>query len=298
MKSPLIRCLVLVLIVLFFALLVVLSSPDRWRHSSDGSSLSSETSDRAWKWLQSKNSSAATGAISKRVPRIFCIVLTAPKNFHKLTAILSIWVSKCTNYRLISMFKANETIKSNSTRKFIGEPINLLQPPGLQRENYSELTDKVYNAVRDVYLEFGEQYDWYLKVDFRILFIRSKLRDLFEIEKADDDTYLNYENLLTFVEDKDPMAKYVYGSFSFIYYPYAVGGPGYLLGTKSFGMLGRALKNKEFCPNSGVEGERIDIFIDCDINSLTCRLGRGWLFAQAFDNARKQYGQRGSPHFL
>jgi hypothetical protein len=65
-------------------------------------------------------------------------------------------------------YPENETILKES-------PFNLLHPKGLQRENYTELTDKVFSAFRDIYEEVGDSFDWYLKADGLILIYNSDL---------------------------------------------------------------------------------------------------------------------------
>jgi hypothetical protein len=99
---------------------------------------------------------------------IFCIILTKPDNLRtKALTTLYVWATKCSNYKFVSVkpdylsHPDNETILRDS-------PFNLLHPKGLVRENYTELTDKVFYAFRDIYEEFGNQYDWYMKADGKL----------------------------------------------------------------------------------------------------------------------------------
>jgi hypothetical protein len=98
-------------------------------------------------------------------PKIFCIVLTKPDRLRtNALTVLYIWALKCTNYRFVSLTPEYLSHKDNRTilRR---SPLNLLQPKDLFKENYTESTSKVFHAFRDIYEEFGDYYDWYLKAD-------------------------------------------------------------------------------------------------------------------------------------
>jgi glycoprotein-N-acetylgalactosamine 3-beta-galactosyltransferase len=169
---------------------------------------------------------------------LFCIVLTTPANLQsgRAFAALNTWVWKCSNYRFISVIPKEvitEQLKRNQT--LVDEPLNLLQPDGLEYEDYEELTLKVYNAFRDVYTQHGG-YDFYMK--------------------ADDDTFVNMDNLKTFLSSKDPNLAATYGyDFNFVIKNgYPAGGPGYILSKRAFHLLSEQLiANMSFCPNNGIE---------------------------------------------
>ena len=96
---------------------------------------------------------------------IFCIILTTPERLKtRGLTVLYVWVSKCSNYRFVTMTPSYLSHPDNSST-LKKSPFNLLHPRGLLRDNYWELTNKVYYAFRDIYEEFGDQYDWYLKAD-------------------------------------------------------------------------------------------------------------------------------------
>jgi hypothetical protein len=147
---------------------------------------------------------------SKRLPRLFCIILAMPNNFKTTSAMtaLNTWVYKCDNYHFIS--KISSTLSSNpieetdgvSKYKYnnfsnffgneIGEPLNVLHPEGYFEEDvYMKLTHKVLYAVRSVYMKHYGKYDWYLK--------------------ADTDTFVHVNNLKEFLKDKDPTSPVTYG---------------------------------------------------------------------------------------
>jgi hypothetical protein len=96
---------------------------------------------------------------------IFCIILTTPQRLRtRAMTVLYVWASKCSNYKFVTFTPERLSHPDNSTI-LKDSPFNILHPKGLLRENYTELTDKVYYAFRDIYEEFGDTYDWYLKAD-------------------------------------------------------------------------------------------------------------------------------------
>ena len=130
---------------------------------------------------------------TKEENKLFCIIFTAPHKFYELLplAAFHVWARKCDDYRFISVMPNNTnftTWKFNSYQ--IEAPIRILQPDGLESENYDNLTYKVLFAFKHVYKEFGS-YDWYLK--------------------ADDDTYVNVDNLREFLLDKNSSLPVTYG---------------------------------------------------------------------------------------
>jgi hypothetical protein len=105
-----------------------------------------------------------------RQPRIFCMILTEPESLKtRALTVLYIWASKCTNYKFVSLTPDYLSHPDNQTllRK---SPLNLLHPKGLLRQNYTELTSKVFYAFRDVSEEFGDEYDWFVKADGELIF--------------------------------------------------------------------------------------------------------------------------------
>jgi hypothetical protein len=183
-----------------------------------------------------------SGRYSKSPPRIFCMILTTPYSFKsgRMLAQLSTWVTRCSNYRFVSVLP--DSVKADLKSKGllvnqVPEPLNLYQPHGWEHETYMQLTLKVFTIFLDVYKEFNtEDYDFYLK--------------------ADDDTFVNMVNLEEFLSAKDPEFAATYGyDFKFVIEKgYPAGGPGYVLSRKAFRSLGEQLNaNMSFCPNNGVE---------------------------------------------
>lgn len=89
--------------------------------------------------------------------------------------------------------------------------------------------------MRYVYSRFGD-YDWYLI--------------------ADDDAYINMENMMLFLKQKNSSAPTTYGhDFRIIVEGgYHSGGCGYLLTGEAFRRVGDKLtNNRTFCQNSGID---------------------------------------------
>jgi hypothetical protein len=88
------------------------------------------------------------------------MILTKPDNFKTRALVtLYVWVSKCSDYRYISvtpehlLHPENKTVVDNSEFK-------LLHPSGWIKENYYNLTRKIFYAFRDIYEEVQDKYDW------------------------------------------------------------------------------------------------------------------------------------------
>ena len=110
---------------------------------------------------------------------------------------------------------------------------NVLKPANFSNDTYNKLTDKIYAAFKDVYLN-NNGYDWYLK--------------------ADDDTFIFEDNLRLFVSDKNSNDPVTFGFHFKISGGYQSGGAGYLLSKEAMNRLGYKLAtNNTFCPNSGLE---------------------------------------------
>ena len=69
-------------------------------------------------------------------------------------------------------------------------PLNIFQPNGLVKEDYGQLTSKVFTTFAQIHREI-EGFDWYLK--------------------ADDDTFIHVENLKEFLSTKDPKSPVTFG---------------------------------------------------------------------------------------
>jgi hypothetical protein len=122
--------------------------------------------------------------------------------------------------------------------------LNWYQPKELYREDYFRLTDKVLWSFRDVFKQYADQYDYYLKID--------------------DDTYLLSDNLERYLRRHDPEDPAVFGYDLFAYNVtrgYQAGGPGYVMSKAAFRTLGQQLvSNFSYCRNSGIEGLNTYLF--------------------------------------
>lgn len=113
--------------------------------------------------------------------------------------------------------------------------------------------------MRYVYSRFSD-YKWYLI--------------------ADDDAYINMENMMLFLSDKNSSSPVTYGhDFKIIVKDgYHSGGCGYLLSGEAFQRIGHKLvTNQTFCQNSGIDD--VDVaaclrLLDVRMNSSLDELGR------------------------
>jgi hypothetical protein len=177
---------------------------------------------------------------SQQDKKIFCMILTTPQGLSsgKTLAQLSTWATKCSNYRFITVI--TDPVKRRLQSKGLSvdrvpSPLNLYHPHEWAIDSYWALTSKVYAMFRDVYREHGD-YEFYMK--------------------ADDDTFVNMDNLREFLSSKDPdfAATYGYDFKHVIKNGYPAGGPGYVLSRKAFRLLSEQLiSNMTFCPNNGCE---------------------------------------------
>jgi hypothetical protein len=109
---------------------------------------------------------AAKKLTTRREPRIFCIIFTAPKKFgeQRPFTVLNIWATKCDNYRFVTVMpNGTNYTRTKSDSLEIGEPLNIMQPRGFVKENYWKLTSKVFMTFKQLNDEYGSEYDWFLK---------------------------------------------------------------------------------------------------------------------------------------
>lgn len=170
---------------------------------------------------------------------IFCMILTTPNGFkeQKVQTVLSTWAWKCDNFKFITI-KPSYLNNSKSKLEFNQNNI-LLKPEELESEHYRNLSSKVFLAFRDIYQKYAN-YDWYLK--------------------ADDDTFIEMDNLRLFLSDKNPKEPVSFGQIfkPYVNYGYLSGGAGYLLSYESLKRLGsKLLQNSSYCP----AGSHEDIFV-------------------------------------
>lgn len=166
--------------------------------------------------------------------RIFCLILTNPNNFNtKAAAVSRTWARECDNHKFISI------LPNNVTTQRVEANINgleILKPYGLVKDEYNLLTDKIYLAYIDIYKNYGDNYDWFLK--------------------ADDDTYVFMDNLRFYLENLNLGKRLFYYGHKFYLgsFNYNSGGAGYVLSRVVLGkMVKKLTSNYSVCPNSGVE---------------------------------------------
>ena len=116
---------------------------------------------------------------SRSDPRIYCFILTAPKYFDtRARAVNSTWAPRCDRYAFISEY-------SNDTKGLPIAPI-----PNITI-GYAHLTRKSNLALRYIYENFANDYDW--------------------VVKADDDTYLFIDNLKSFLKEHNSSKPVTFG---------------------------------------------------------------------------------------
>jgi glycoprotein-N-acetylgalactosamine 3-beta-galactosyltransferase len=184
-------------------------------------------------------------------PRIFCLILTQPKNLAvKARNLFDSWAQLCNEHLFLSVIKENVTSSIELKTDF---GMKILQPAGLSIESYRFLTKKMYLTIKDVYKRYNiSDFDWFLKVD--------------------DDTFIFYDNLRSFLSDKRPSEPITYGyrlrNRNGIFY--FSGGAGYVLSREAFHRIGAKLnENFEFCSDTGIE----DVDVSICLNRLNVSLG-------------------------
>ncbi len=140
--------------------------------------------------------------------KIFCLILTKIQNLKiKATAVYNGWANKCTDYRFISLIP-DHNLTTDKIDTSYQNLFKILKPKGLWEDKYRNLTYKVLLAFEDVY-EMHPDFDWYLK--------------------ADDDTFIFYDNLQDFVATKQSTHPVHFGYENKVMGNFLSGGPGYVL---------------------------------------------------------------------
>ena len=151
-------------------------------------------------------------------PKIFCFICSQLKNLDtRAKAIYTSWGHKCTDYRFVSLvpnvyltYEKIDTVYNNSFK--------ILKPTGMYNDTYGNLTYKVLLGFEDIY-KMQPTFDWFLK--------------------ADDDTFIFYDNLRDFVATKNPKSPVTFG-YDFkvnVEKGYHSGGGGYLLSNEAMNRL-------------------------------------------------------------
>jgi hypothetical protein len=148
------------------------------------------------------------------------------------------WAKECDGLKFITVIPANLTnesvkISTNKSRQefLYNNKLPLLQPVGFSTESYKKLTDKVFATIIDIYKNYLNDYDFFLKTD--------------------DDTFIFMDNLRAFLAQTNNTKTY-YG-YNLEYW--VSGGAGYVLTRDCLKALAERLINEpQSCARSGVEG--------------------------------------------
>ncbi|CEF62387.1 Glycoprotein-N-acetylgalactosamine 3-beta-galactosyltransferase 1 [Strongyloides ratti] len=186
--------------------------------------------------------------LNKKV-KVFCIILTESK-YHeeKIIHQKSTWIKRCDNYIFGSGVK-NDSLPSIKA---------------CYNDSYNYSMCKFRNTLKYVWNNYGEEYNWYIKVD--------------------DSTYVIMENLKVFLLNKNPNdLKYFGSSFEIndkenLHYFY--GGIGYVLSKKTVQLLvEKGFDSFDYC--SHVDEGNDDI----EVGKCLKKLGVG--FSESFDVKKK-----------
>jgi hypothetical protein len=174
-------------------------------------------------------------------PRIFCMIFTTQNSFRKkATAVYQTWANKCDSLKFV--FKMTNEFKLNKSEENSVQLEDIYDPPEVNSlDKYNDLTIKVYSTIKHLYKTRVTGFDWYLK--------------------ADDDSFVFFDNLRKFVADKNPSKSVTYGyDLRHKDYVYHQGGATYLMSKKAFHRIGAKLNyNFKSCPNSNNGNEDIDV---------------------------------------
>jgi glycoprotein-N-acetylgalactosamine 3-beta-galactosyltransferase len=173
---------------------------------------------------------------------IFCIILTTKHNLNtKAKAVHECWAKYCDDVKFLSNFPDEFNIKETNSpnSELTYKNLSLLQPPGMKKDVYSQLPDKIFLSYKYIYQKYNN-YDWYLK--------------------ADDDTWIFMNNLRKFLSLKNSSRPVTYG------YDYKIkvengyhsGGAGYILSNEAMKRLGKKLnEDYSFCQQT--DSEDVDV---------------------------------------
>jgi glycoprotein-N-acetylgalactosamine 3-beta-galactosyltransferase len=169
---------------------------------------------------------------NKKNPTIFCLIITTADNLNShAEQIYDSWAHKCDQHRFITLIPGNN--KSEIWEEKYKNKLNLLKPDGFIIDKYNLLSHKMFRMFMDVY-KYYNKYDWYLK--------------------ADDDTFIFYDNLKKFLADKNSSEPITFGRDFHMAGGYHSGGAGYLLSHESLKrMASKLIQNYTSCSISGFE---------------------------------------------
>ena len=176
---------------------------------------------------------------SNKTNSIFCIILTTKYNFDtKAKAVYETWAKLCDDVKFISEYPFYYRYMyeySDDYAELFYKNFSILKPPGMKKDIYSQLPDKMFLAYKYIYRKYNN-YDWYLK--------------------ADDDTYVFIDNLRKFLSSKNSTKPVTYG-YDYkikVDYGFQSGGGGYVMSNVAFNRLGKKLnQNYSFCEQTDSE---------------------------------------------
>uniref|UniRef100_A0A0N5BGG7 N-acetylgalactosaminide beta-1,3-galactosyltransferase n=1 Tax=Strongyloides papillosus TaxID=174720 RepID=A0A0N5BGG7_STREA len=225
------------LIIIYISLFYLANSIETIPIYENDKTLKSEEHD---KFQKSYNDSVFEG-VSQRLQkdiRIFCVILTSPKfKFSKCIPQKMTWLKRCNGYVFASS-KDDPTLPSIKA---------------FPKDHYKYSYGKVKNALRWVWKNHRNEYDYVLK--------------------ADDDAYLVMENLRALLINENP-DNHSYFGFTVYNLPgniangFIQGGSGYVFSRKTFNTLvEKGFNNKKYCT------QRNNVLDDLQIGRCLLRMG-------------------------
>jgi hypothetical protein len=148
------------------------------------------------------------------------------------------WAKECDGLKFITVLPTNLTqneskssMQHNKSELFYNNKLPLLQPEGWNKEIYENLTDKVFATIIDIFKNYLNDYDFFLK--------------------ADDDTFIFMDHLRMFLAQTNNSKTY----YGYNLKTWVSGGAGYVLTRDCLKELAELLINKpDKCIRTGVEG--------------------------------------------
>ncbi|CAF0748362.1 unnamed protein product [Didymodactylos carnosus] len=179
--------------------------------------------------------------------RVLCFVLTEQNGLStRAKAVYSTWGKRCGKFLFIAKLNSSYryTIYDNNDYVSTNNELPIQYIPNLP-DGYYQLNNKIRATLVFIY-QYYPNYDWYLK--------------------ADDDTFIIYENLIRFLHEIKSNPSFLYG-FRFREKYYVSGGAGYLLHKRALHLLGERLQDDEFYKTCNVSME--DIMVGQCLELLT-----------------------------
>ncbi|CEF69661.1 Glycoprotein-N-acetylgalactosamine 3-beta-galactosyltransferase 1 [Strongyloides ratti] len=170
--------------------------------------------------------------------KIFCIILTTPKNKNsKCLHQKNTWLKKCNNYIFASSIE-DKTLPSIKS---------------YPKDEYKYSYGKIKNTLKWVWTNYKDEYDYILKADDDTYFVMENLRAYLINQNSSEDAYFGFR---------------IYNPPGDIKKAYIQGGSGYIFSKKTFNILvENGLDNKKYCC------QRDDMYDDMEIGRCLFRMG-------------------------